>query len=93
MLENYPPDLRDFVNQKIADGEFKSADEFAIRAAMVYRDVDRRRQELKASVQEGIDDIEAGRGIELSSKEELHEFFEEIKREGRKRLAEQQKSK
>lgn len=91
MLDIYPPDLRDFVVQKIAAGEFKSADEFAVRAATIYRDMDLRHQELKESVQEAIADLEAGRYTELRNDEELHEFFEQLKREGRKRLADEQK--
>jgi Arc/MetJ-type ribon-helix-helix transcriptional regulator len=91
MLEIYPPELRDFVAQKIASGEFKSADEFAVRAATIYRDMDRRHQELKESVQAGIDDLEAGRYTELRNENELREFFEQLKHEGRKRLADEQK--
>jgi Arc/MetJ-type ribon-helix-helix transcriptional regulator len=87
MLEAYPPDLRDFVAQKIAAGEFKSADEFAIHAAKVYREMDRRHRELKESVAEAIAELESGNYIELKGEDELHEFFEELKREGRKRLA------
>lgn len=86
MLDAYPPDIRDFVLQKVASGEFKSADEFAIEAARVYRESDLRRQELKRLVDEGVADIESGNYIVLQNNEELHEFCEKIKREGRERL-------
>lgn len=86
MLDAYPPDIRDFVLQKVASGEFKSADEFAVEAARAYRDRDLRQKELKRLVDEGVADIESGNYIVLKNKEELHEFFETIKREGRERL-------
>jgi Arc/MetJ-type ribon-helix-helix transcriptional regulator len=88
MLDAYPPDLRDFVAQKIASGEFKSADEFAVIAAKVYREMDQRHRELKQSVMQGIRDIESGNCVVLNGDDELHEFFEALKREGRKRLEE-----
>lgn len=88
MLEAYPPDLQNFVLQKIAAGEFKSADEFAIRAATVYRDIDQRRQELKKLVDEGIADIESGNYIVLESQEDFRAFAEDIKKRGRERLRE-----
>jgi Arc/MetJ-type ribon-helix-helix transcriptional regulator len=87
MLDIYPPDLRDFVAQKIASGEFKSVDEFAIRAATIYRDMDRRHQELKESVHAAIADLDSGNYIELKTDEELKQFAEDIKRRGRERLA------
>jgi Arc/MetJ-type ribon-helix-helix transcriptional regulator len=87
MLDIYPQDLREFVIQKIASGEFKSADEFAIRAATIYREMDRRQQDLKESVQAAIADLESGNYIELKNDEELKQFAEDIKRRGRERLA------
>ncbi len=87
MLENYPPDLREFVAAKIASGQFKSADEFAIRAAELYRHMDCRHEELKRAVAEGIAQIEAGDYLEFRDDDELHEFFEGVKRRGRELLA------
>lgn len=86
MFDAYPPDLQAFVQQKIAAGEFKSADEFAVRAALVYRDIDLRHRELKQSVLESIADIEAGACRQLNGVEELRAFGEDIKRRGRERL-------
>lgn len=86
MLDPYPPDLQAFVQQKIAAGEFKSADDFAVRAAQLYRDIDLRHRELKESVLEAVADIEAGNCLHLNGDDELRQFGEDIKRRGRERM-------
>jgi len=86
MPDAYPPDLRDFVNQKIAAGLFRSADEFAVEAASLYRELDQRHQELKQDVQEGIDQLEARDYLEIQGKEALKDFFGRIRDRGRERL-------
>jgi hypothetical protein len=88
MLDAYPSDLQAFVQQKIATGEFKSADEFAVQAARVYREIDLRHQKLKQSVVEAIADIEAGNYLHLKSDDELRQFGEDVNRRGRERLSE-----
>jgi hypothetical protein len=87
MLDAYPPDLRDFVAQKIASGELKSADEFAVHAAELYRDMDSRHAEMKRAVELGLQQLDAGDSIELKGDEELQKFFEDLKRRGREQLA------
>lgn len=89
MIEFYPPDLQAFVQQKIASGAFRSADEFAIEAAALYRDMDCRREELKAKIAEATAELDRGEGILLEGEEQLRAFFEELKLEGRRRLASQ----
>lgn len=87
MLDSYPPEIQAFVQQKIAAGVFQSADEFAIEAAQLYREVDRRREELKAKVAAGIAQLEAGEYIDLDGEDELQDYFEDVKRRGREKLA------
>ena len=87
MLDSYPPEIRAFVQQKIAAGVFQSADDFAIEAAKLYREIDRRREELKAKVVAGIAQLEAGEFIDLDGDDELRDYFEDVKRRGRETLA------
>lgn len=87
MLEAYPPELQDFVKQKIAAGVFQSADEFAVEAAQLYREVDRRREEFKSKVVAGIEQLESGEYLDIDGDDELSQFFDEVKRRGRERLA------
>ncbi|MBX9787301.1 MAG: hypothetical protein K2Y37_00165 [Pirellulales bacterium] len=56
----YPPDLELYVQQKIASGEFQSAEQFAAVAARLYRRLERRRDELKASIDAGLAELDAG---------------------------------
>ncbi|QDT71055.1 hypothetical protein [Lacipirellula limnantheis] len=87
MLDSYPPEIQAFVQQKIAAGVVRSADEFAIEAAALYCEVDRRREELKAKVAAGMAQLETGDYVDIDGEEELREFFEDVKRRGRERLA------
>jgi Arc/MetJ-type ribon-helix-helix transcriptional regulator len=87
MLEFYPPDLQEFVQQKIASGAFKSVDEFAVRAAALYRDMDRRHEALRAKLAQATDELEHGEGILLENEDQIHAFFEGLKAEGRRRQA------
>ncbi len=87
MLDSYPPDLQDFVQQKIAAGVFRSADEFAVEAAKLYREIDSRREEFKSKVAAGIEQLESGDYIDLDGDDELARFFEDVKLRGRERLA------
>ena len=86
MLDAYPSDLQALVQQKIACGEFKSADDFAVQAARVYLEIDRRHRELKQSVTDAIAALEAGDYLELKDNDELRQFAEDVKRRGRERL-------
>jgi hypothetical protein len=45
---------------------------------------------LRALVQEGLEDVAAGRYIEINSEEDMNAFFADVSRRGRERLAEQE---
>ena len=47
---------------------------------------------VKAKIQEGIDSLDRGEGIELRSESEVDEFFEGVESRGRKRLAKRDKA-
>jgi len=87
MLDSYPPEIQAFVQQKIAAGVFQSADEFAVEAAELYCEVDRRREELKAKVAAGIAQLESGEFVDVDGDDELRDYFDEVKRRGREKLA------
>jgi antitoxin ParD1/3/4 len=76
----YPPDIAEYVAQKITRGDFASPDEFAIAAARAYREIERRQDELRRELQLGIDQADQGLVAPLdveSIKRELAEKFEE----------------
>ena len=86
MLDNYPADLQEFVRQKIAAGTFQTVDEFAVEAATLYQELDRRHQILRQQVLEGLTQLDVGNCAELENDDSLAEFFERIKQQGRNDL-------
>jgi Arc/MetJ-type ribon-helix-helix transcriptional regulator len=86
MLDAYPPDLRDFVIQKIADGSFRSADEFAVEAAALYRDLETRHAVLRSEIQAGIDELDRGDFTEVVDEASLNSLFNNIKARGKAAL-------
>ena len=76
MSISVPADLEDSIRQKVDSGHYGDASE-VIRAALRLLEVrDRRVQEIRASIAEGLAAIERGEGIELTP-----ELMEEIDRE------------
>jgi len=83
-----PHDLADFVSAKLATGQFASVDEVAIAAMRYYRDCEMQDlEELRRMLKEADESIDRGEGIEINTSEELHAYFEDVKRRGRARLA------
>ncbi len=76
------------VEDLIAQGRFESADEAVECALELLQESQPTMETLKAKLQEGLDDVAAGRVIHCRSDEELKEFFEDVKRRGRERWAE-----
>ncbi|MBX3176297.1 MAG: type II toxin-antitoxin system ParD family antitoxin [Candidatus Hydrogenedentes bacterium] len=91
-----PEEQAQFIREIVASGRYP--DETAVvRAALqlLEREEEAYREnleELRAEVRKGLDDIEAGRYIELSSREEIAAFGREISRRGMERLAETTRS-
>lgn len=83
MLDHYPADIQEFVKQKIAAGSFQSVDEFAVEAASLYQELDRRHQNLRQHVQEGIKQLDEGDVVELADDDALAKYFDRIKQRGR----------
>lgn len=80
------PRLEEMVQEHVRSGRYSSASEVIRAALRLLEDHEReqaaRFEQLKADVQKGIDDLDAGRSAELT-----HEVFEEIKSLGRAELA------
>lgn len=81
MDSTLPPDLQNFVNQRVVAGSYDSQDA-VIRAAFALLED---RERLLARIDAGTAQLQSGQARVFSSDEELDEFFEEIKRTGRER--------
>jgi putative addiction module CopG family antidote len=71
-------DLDAYISSKVASGEFRSEQEFLREAALVYRELEERYLNLRTTIQDRIQQAEAGDVTALD--------FEAIKAEGRRRL-------
>jgi Arc/MetJ-type ribon-helix-helix transcriptional regulator len=50
----YPADIEAYIQGKVASGEFQSYEDFATAAARLYREMEQRRDQLRADVQAAI---------------------------------------
>ena len=53
-------DLEDYVQQKIASGQFASQDEFVNEAIRVFREIEAQHQQLRTDVQRSIEEADRG---------------------------------
>ena len=91
------PELENLVNQKVKTGLYNSASEVVREALRLLEEHDRikemRREELRAEIQKGMDDIAAGRFVTLETEEDYENWAESVKREGRRRMEERRNGK
>lgn len=65
MSETLPPDVQQFVQQAIANGEYATERELLTEAVRVLREVTERHQALRADIQLAIDAFDRGEGQPL----------------------------
>lgn len=78
MSETLPPDVRQFVQQAIANGEYATEDEVITQAVRVLRDITERHQKLRADVQAAVDEVDAGKGEPWNADEIKAELDEQL---------------
>ncbi|HUT93798.1 MAG TPA: hypothetical protein VMY37_30325 [Thermoguttaceae bacterium] len=54
------PDIEQYIQQKVASGQFASSEEFALEAMRLYRDLEVRHELLRGDVQAALDEAEKG---------------------------------
>lgn len=74
-----PPEFQPFVASGIASGRFRSEEEAVREGLDLLRSREQKLEALRADLQIGLDDLEAGRSFPLD--------IEDIKERGRQRLA------
>ena len=81
------PELDNIVKQKVKSGMYNSASEVIREALRLFQSHDELQQEkinaLRLEVKKGIASLNAGKGIEMTD-----DLFENIKKRGKKRIAE-----
>ncbi|MFH1923726.1 MAG: type II toxin-antitoxin system ParD family antitoxin, partial [Planctomycetota bacterium] len=79
------PELEQYVQQKVASGQFASAEEFASEAMRLYRDLEARHESLKRDVQAALDQSEKGQSMPLDMDAIKQELTDELDEQGRGR--------
>lgn len=79
-------DQKAFIREAIANGRIRHAEEAVEQALSLWEERERRRVELLASLEEAEASIARGEAIPLT-KEALKKLAEDVKREGRAKLA------
>lgn len=62
MQESYPPDVQQFVKEKLKSGEYGSEDALLTEAVRVLRVVGEHHLQLRADVQAGLQELDEGKG-------------------------------
>lgn len=71
-----PVDYQDFIDRKVASGQFRSADEVVLEALRQFSDRERKLDALRSEIMIGIDQLERGEGIPLD--EAFDEFLRDV---------------
>jgi len=69
MPTTLPPDVRQFVDNAIASGEYQSEDEVLISAVRVLRELNERHEDLRRDIQQAIASLDRGEGTPLNMDE------------------------
>ena len=84
-MSSLSPDLEQYVQQKVASGQFGSPEEFALEAMRLYRDLEARHESLKHDVQAALEPSEKGRSEPLDVDSIKKELADELDERGRDR--------
>ena len=92
-----PETQRNFVEQKIKNEGYGTISEYVRELIREDQRKDQlkelQRDMLRAEIMKGVDDIREGRSRTFSSQDDIDEFIETIKKEGREKLARESKTK
>lgn len=78
MVPALPADLASFVEQQVAAGHFASPDAMIQAGLQLLRERQEKLDELRAAIQEGLDDFERGEYVSLETPEDLDRFKNEL---------------
>ncbi|MGA2797556.1 MAG: type II toxin-antitoxin system ParD family antitoxin [Thermoguttaceae bacterium] len=79
-----PPELESFVQQQLASGEYRSAEEVIGAGLRVLQELKHRQEDFRKEVQIGVDQLDRSEGI-LLDQAGLRKLFDEIQQRGQSR--------
>jgi Arc/MetJ-type ribon-helix-helix transcriptional regulator len=84
-MASYPPDLEEYVEQKVQSGEFRSRDDFAAEAARLYRELEERHRALKSDISAALGEAKQGESEPLDLEALGQELRDELDEQGNPR--------
>jgi hypothetical protein len=84
-MSTYRAEMENYVEQKIATGQFRTREEFAEEAARVYRALEERHSRLKSDVQAAIEEANAGLSEDFDMDAIKQEIIDEVDESGKTR--------
>jgi putative addiction module CopG family antidote len=92
MTIQLPREAEQLIKQQMATGHFANEGEVVTQALHLWQKYQKQIADIRASVQRGMDDIEAGRYTKITNTEEANALAENIKRRGRELKAKREAS-
>jgi Arc/MetJ-type ribon-helix-helix transcriptional regulator len=85
MAYGFPPELQQLVHQELASGSYSSEDDLLLDAVRLLHQRQEALRDFKVRLQQRLDRIDHGQGIELEDESALQTFFDDIQTRGRQR--------
>jgi putative addiction module CopG family antidote len=86
-----PSDLAQFVRQQVAAGRYQTEAEVVSHGVRLLQEREQKLEALRQMVLPALERLDRGEGLVLNGDDELREYFEDVKRRGKERLANRQK--
>jgi len=81
----FPPELSNLVRQELASGNYASEDDLLLEAVRLLHQRGEDLQAFKMQLQERLDRLDGGKGIELENDAALRTFFDDVQTRGLQR--------
>lgn len=80
----FPTELQRLIQDELETGSYADTDEVLLHAMRALQERREAIRQWKAEIQDRLDSLERGEGIELDDEQALRAFVEEVKTEGRR---------
>lgn len=74
-----PEEFVQFVDREVASGKFRSQDEVVVEGLRLLQNRERRLDALRADLQVGLDQLDAGQGIEIQGDAAHRKLFADLR--------------
>jgi putative addiction module CopG family antidote len=85
MSYGLPQQLQQLVRQELATGSYSSEDELLLEAVRLLHQREEDLREFKAQLQDRLDRLDRGEGIDLDNDAALRTFFDDVQTRGQQR--------